>query len=651
MLRSLCITGLLAGTLLVSPLASATYEYRIDVEKLTNGFDADEPDSPKAQIAPGDTVTWTYIVTNQGTSEMFDIVLYDDILGQITCPRTVLAGGIDDSMICTATGIAEKLAYGPPHVVEGTCGEDGSLKPVYRNEAEVFGYYEPKHFPGHTWEAGDIDVSHYCNPPDLPPDCSTSLTKTCTVPPPPPVSFDKCDGKLQQFTLQWPANESALTLTGGLASDDADGVIQPGQLVTFFNTADGNDVSVFTHRGESMFHLSCSDPDMNDPSDCDKLQGDGKSNAAGLLNAWRLAGFVDAKGRQLQCPQFAPPTADNSDCEVGPFEPVSCETAGKPSTFSFRYVGAGPVSDCTDNAATRANSKVPACSGNLAPGATVSVSVNSGTVTPATVAPGEEFALSGFGSNTVITLSANGQIETLAFHTSCSAPLEVGDRFGNLELTAFDSRREDVPVTFEYRASNSGPDPALISIVDDVLGPIVSDHALAGTAPGNTQVFRRTVPIGGPPRTIVNTATLSQTGPDNGIAIACAQATATLKVLAPPPCNVTGKLYKIEDDKIKWKLTNLGNRTATIQSIEFHAPGAFGSVKKIRFDGDIFKDQTRPTDWTFTANDFVSELKKRQIKAGANQDLEIEFTSKYKSATPADFQVTITFEEGCSLSF
>jgi len=48
--------------------------------------------------------------------------------------------------------------------------------------------------------------------------------------------------------------------------------------------------------GESEFHLSCSDDDMNGEEDCGKPEGDGKSNDAGLINAWLLEGMEDALG-------------------------------------------------------------------------------------------------------------------------------------------------------------------------------------------------------------------------------------------------------------------------------------------------------------------------------------------------------------------
>ena len=74
----------------------------IDVEKATNTVDADV--APGPDVAVGDVVTWTYVVTNTGNVDLGSIVLTDDIEGAIPCPATTLAVG--ESMTCTATGIA-----------------------------------------------------------------------------------------------------------------------------------------------------------------------------------------------------------------------------------------------------------------------------------------------------------------------------------------------------------------------------------------------------------------------------------------------------------------------------------------------------------------------------------------------------------------
>ena len=56
----------------------------IDIEKSTNGEDADDPTGP--QIPVGDPVTWTYVVTNPGDVPLADVVVTDD-QGVTPCSR------------------------------------------------------------------------------------------------------------------------------------------------------------------------------------------------------------------------------------------------------------------------------------------------------------------------------------------------------------------------------------------------------------------------------------------------------------------------------------------------------------------------------------------------------------------------------------
>ncbi|MCB9139652.1 MAG: hypothetical protein H6642_15025 [Caldilineaceae bacterium] len=94
----------------------------IVIEKATNGEDADEPTGP--MIAPGDTVTWTYVVTNTGAVTLTDVTVTDDIIGPVTCPAETLAPGA--SMTCTMTGTATAGQYANLGSVVGTPpqGED-----------------------------------------------------------------------------------------------------------------------------------------------------------------------------------------------------------------------------------------------------------------------------------------------------------------------------------------------------------------------------------------------------------------------------------------------------------------------------------------------------------------------------------------------
>jgi len=86
----------------------------IDIEKATNGEDADAATGP--EIDEGDTVTWTYVVTNTGNVDLTNVVVTDDIEGAI-CTIGDLAVGA--SATCTATGIADVGQYANLGTVTG----------------------------------------------------------------------------------------------------------------------------------------------------------------------------------------------------------------------------------------------------------------------------------------------------------------------------------------------------------------------------------------------------------------------------------------------------------------------------------------------------------------------------------------------------
>ncbi len=101
----------------------------IDILKLTNGADAKT--GPGPSIPVGDTVTWTYRITNTGNVELTDLTVTDDQLEndetQIDCGAgtNVIsslspAGQPGDSADCTATGIAEAGPYANQGYVTGT---------------------------------------------------------------------------------------------------------------------------------------------------------------------------------------------------------------------------------------------------------------------------------------------------------------------------------------------------------------------------------------------------------------------------------------------------------------------------------------------------------------------------------------------------
>ena len=142
-------------------------EPEIEIVKLTNGQDANDPDGADVPvIAPGDTVTWTYVVTNIGTIDINeeDISVTDDVIGTITA---IVDKGDNDAVLSPgevwryqATGSAVNLVNPPDdpdlNLVENVCTQDGAQtvpSTAYTNIGAVT-------IPSMQ----DTDPSSYCGP-------------------------------------------------------------------------------------------------------------------------------------------------------------------------------------------------------------------------------------------------------------------------------------------------------------------------------------------------------------------------------------------------------------------------------------------------------------------------------------------------------
>ena len=141
----------------------------IDIEKATNGNDADGAnDADVPEIAPGDPVTWTYVVTNTGDTsyDIADVDVTDDIVGAVT---TITDLGDGDGLLepgeswtfqATAPNGAEDLANPSPGVVVVPgCNPGGEPVPGDRATYENVGTVTVP-------DGSDSDPSHYCYPPD-----------------------------------------------------------------------------------------------------------------------------------------------------------------------------------------------------------------------------------------------------------------------------------------------------------------------------------------------------------------------------------------------------------------------------------------------------------------------------------------------------
>ncbi|MDH3587966.1 MAG: hypothetical protein OEQ74_01050, partial [Gammaproteobacteria bacterium] len=140
----------------------------IDIEKATNGVDADNADNDDIPIiVPGDLVTWTYLVTNTGDEPiaLADLIVSDSVTG--VTPMFDPSSDVGDDEILspgetwtyTATGFALDLTVAPPMGTTFVPGCKDVSRSLGTNAYENIGTAVA---PG----ASDSDPSHYCNPPD-----------------------------------------------------------------------------------------------------------------------------------------------------------------------------------------------------------------------------------------------------------------------------------------------------------------------------------------------------------------------------------------------------------------------------------------------------------------------------------------------------
>jgi hypothetical protein len=240
-------------------------------------------------------------------------------------------------------------------------------------------------------------------------------------------------------------------------------------------------------------------------------------------------------------------------------------------------------------------------------------------------------------------------VEVDDFHTSCSAPLELGDVFGNLVLVGWDGARGSANVTYRYVVTNNGDTLTNVSLEDTVDGIARFSAGPFDLAGGDTTEFIFETGISD---TTTNIAAVK------GDLINGQQCTASDSVtvtMTEPTCEVSVQLDKIEDRKIKFKLSNPSSIAAIIETLTVTWPGNTNLIK-IKYDGaEILKDVLPSSPATITSGEWLKEPKDRTVEAGdTGKTLELEFTANFpdkNNQDPNDFDLTVTFEQGCEVSF
>ncbi len=99
----------------------------IDIEKDTNGVDADTPSGPNVPV--GDPVTWTYVVTNDGSTALTDATVTDDQGVTVDCD-------VDGDGVLDGTNVIPIMVPNAEVTCEGTGISTGGQ---YTNNATVSG--------------------------------------------------------------------------------------------------------------------------------------------------------------------------------------------------------------------------------------------------------------------------------------------------------------------------------------------------------------------------------------------------------------------------------------------------------------------------------------------------------------------------------
>ena len=185
----------------------------LDIEKHTNGVDADTPTGP--EIFVGDTVTWEYIVTNYSDVTLSNVVVTDDILGEID---TIDSLAPSESVTLTATGIAQS----------GQHSNIGTVQAKYLEQTITDS--DPSHYFGVGSTELSLDIEKHTNGVDA--DTPTGTTV------------------LVDDTVTWEyivTNYSNVTLSDIVVTDDILGEIgnidslAPGESITL--TANGTAIA------------------------------------------------------------------------------------------------------------------------------------------------------------------------------------------------------------------------------------------------------------------------------------------------------------------------------------------------------------------------------------------------------------------------
>jgi hypothetical protein len=88
-----------------------------------------------------------------------------------------------------------------------------------------------------------------------------------------------------------------------------------------------------------------------------------------------------------------------------------------------------------------------------------------------------------------------GFTEMVEFHTSCSTPLILGERYGSLKRVALNKQSSGMDVVYQYVVTNNGLPLDDILVVDDLLGNVSENKMFTLTAQIQTTMTNMQEPL------------------------------------------------------------------------------------------------------------------------------------------------------------
>jgi hypothetical protein len=115
-------------------------------------------------------------------------------------------------------------------------------------------------------------------------------------------------------------------------------------------------------------------------------------------------------------------------------------------------------------------------------------------------------------------------------------------------------------------------------------------------------------------------------------------------------CALFGDDLKLKKDKAQWTLSNNGESTATISKVMVVWPAGGPQLEKVKLTGKTIYATPAAAPATTIAAGWLGDVKDRQIGAGKQRDLWLEFGGNI-SALPSDYTILVEFAEGCAVPF